>query len=173
MFTIKVEGLEKVQNKLKYLQDALDSTELNEFIAEKAIQVINQLARERLDQSDNYIESNHKKVTKDSILIYNDVHKEDGTIYAAMVEYGTGVYSTKGTIGKSESFKISGGLYWLVPVEEGNTLDGYGFEVITLDSGDYYKVYGQTPKFIYEDAAKIIEQRISKWGSEWVKTKIK
>ena len=174
MFTIEIDGLEKVRSKLELLQGTLDSNELDDYIAEKAIDVINRLAKERLTEYDNYILSNHKEFGKDEIIIYNDVQNENGFIYAAIIEYGSGVQAEKSPIGKSDTYKATGGMFWYVPEDEAPELsEYYGDPFIAADGRFLYKVAGQTPKYIYEDAAKVIQRNIGRWANEWIKSKLK
>jgi hypothetical protein len=174
MFTIEIEGLEKVRKKLELLQNTLDSNELDDYIAEKAIDVINRLAKERLTEYDNYILSNHKKFGKDEIIIYNDVQNDNGFIYAAIIEYGSGVQAEKPSIANSDTYKATGGMFWYVPEDEAPELsEYYGEPFIAADGRSLFKVAGQTPKYIYEDAAKLIQRNIGRWASEWIKSKLK
>ena len=75
-------------------------------------------------------------------------------------------------IGKTETFIASGYMYWYVPEEEAPELINYPYERIETSTGVLYKVYGQTPKHIYEDAAKLIQRNIARWIAEYMKKEL-
>lgn len=143
------------------------------------ISIINTISEERLSYDRNYTKSNKYKINDDSIVVYNDVTNSNGEHYSLILEYGSGIHAEKEHIGKTDTFKVSGYMYWYVPEEKAPELamytdseNGKGFEKIETPTGTLYKVYGQTPKHIYEDAAKIIERNVAKWVNEYIQKKL-
>lgn len=149
-FSIKVEGTDEVLNSIKELQEIASSYSLKEYIAKKSIDEINKIATQRLSSSNNYINNNKYKITKNEIEIYNDVQTENGTYYSLIIEYGSGTFAEEEHIGETEAFIESGYEWW------------YGF-------GKHIKVHGQSPKHIYTDAGKIIEKNIKSWIEDYMK----
>lgn len=152
--TIEVKGLDEVINKLDKMEKVIKSQGLKNYIAEEAIKVINKIAEERLSQSGNYIKNNKYEITNEGILIYNDSKTDEGQNYSLIIEYGSGTYAEMEHIGQTPEFIESGYEWW------------YGF-------GKNIKVHGQSPKHIYNDAAKEIQKNISKWASEYIGKEIK
>jgi len=149
-YTIKVDGLDEVIQIFKKLEDIISSDGLKEYIAEKSIEEINKIAKERLANYSNYIESNKYIIGKNYIEIYNDVQTEYSH-YSLIIEYGSGLKmdSSKAEhFGDTPEFILSNYEWWL---------NGLGF-----------KVTGQEPKYIYTDAAKVIEKNIAIWGIEYI-----
>ena len=172
MFTIEVHGTKQVIDKIRKIADAMLSDDIKEYIAKKAIEVINKEADENLSYDEKYKKHNNYKIEKDSILIYNDVQNDNGEYYSLIIEYGSGLYAEKSHIGKTETFVNTGYMYWYVPEEEAPDLFDYPYERIETDSGVFYKVFGQTPKHIYENSAKIIERNLAKWVREYNKKEL-
>lgn len=172
MFTIEIRGTSQVINKINRIEEVTKSDDIKKYLAERMILVIEKFARERLSYDDNYIKSNKYKIEDNKITIYNDVTNENGEHYSLILEYGSGLYAEKPHIGKSEMFKASGYMFWYVPEDEAPDLFAYPYERIETDRGVLYKVYGQTPKHIYEDAAKEIEKNVSKWVREYMKKEL-
>lgn len=172
MYTIEIQGTKQVIDKINRVEEIIKSDDLKKYIAEKAIAAINRIAAEKLSYDDNYIKSNKYEINEQGILIYNDVTNENGEHYSLIIEYGSGVYAEKPHIGETETFLASGYMYWYVPEEEAPELIEYPYERIETETGVLYKVYGQSPKHIYEDAAKLIEKNVSRWVREYIKKKL-
>lgn len=164
--TIEVTGLEEVINLLNDLDALMQSEKLKTYIAEKALEEINRIAKTKLSQNDNYINSNKYTLTDEGILIYNDVQAVDGSYYSLIIEYGSGT--------KAEGSYNTGKIYWYVPEEKGPNLENYNYKSYTTESGEkIYMVFGQSPKHIYTDASKIIEKNLTKWALEFIKKEMK
>ena len=148
-FEIEVKGLTEVIEYFKKLQNVVSSDKLKEYIAEKSIEEIKKISKERLANYSNYIESNKYEITKDGIRIYNDV-QNDNSHYSLIIEYGSGTKMDPSAehFGDTPEFKASNYQWWI---------NGLGF-----------KVTGQEPKHIYTDAAKVIEKNISTWADEYI-----
>lgn len=179
MLTITVEGTKQVIDKINKIEKLCNSNDIKEYLANKIISVINRLADERLSYDENYVKSNKYKIEKDGILVYNDVVNNSGEHYSLILEYGSGIYAEKKHIGETDTFKASGYMYWYVPEEKAPELamytdseNGKGFEKIETPTGVLYKVYGQTPKHIYEDSAKVVERNVARWISEYIKKEL-
>lgn len=170
---VQITGLEEAIEKIERLHKIASSDELKKYIAEKAINEINKVAKQRLSQSNNYVESNEYELINEGILIYNNVQNDKGEYYSLILEYGSGTYAEGESFHHTASYENSGGLYWLVPVEEASSLMNTDFGIITLDSGDYFKVYGQQSKHIYTDAFKEIQKKLSKWADEFIAKEMK
>lgn len=165
---IEVEGTKKVINYVKEMEKKLKSDDVKKYLAEKMIILINRESKSKLENSINYVAHNKYEILDDGILIYNDVQNDNGEYYSLIIEYGSGVYAEGEPFHHTESYDNSGGLYWLVPVENGSSLMNTGFDIITLESGDYFKVYGQEAKHIYTDAAIKIQKNINRWLKEYI-----
>lgn len=165
---IEVEGTDKVINYVKEMEKKLKSDDVKKYLAEKMIILINRESKNKLENSINYDAHNKYEILDDGILIYNDVQNDNGEYYSLIIEYGSGVYAEGEPFHHTESYDNSGGLYWLVPVENGSSLMNTGFDIITLESGDYFKVYGQEAKHIYTDAATKIQKNINRWLKEYI-----
>ena len=172
MFTIEIQGTKQVMNKIKKIAESMASDDIKEYIAKKAIEVINAEADANLSYDKNYREHNQYKINGNSIIIYNDVQNENNQYYSLIIEYGSGLYAEKEHIGETETFVNTGYMYWFVPEEEAPDLFEYPYERIETEDGVFYKVYGQTPKHIYENSAKIIEKNLSKWIREYSKKEL-
>ena len=172
MFTIKIQGTKQVMNKIKKIAESMASDDIKEYIAKKAIEVINAEADANLSYDKNYRKHNQYKINGNSIIIYNDVQNENNQYYSLIIEYGSGLYAEKGHIGTTETFVNTGYMYWFVPEEEAPDLFEYPYERIETEDGVFYKVYGQTPKHIYENSAKKIEKNLSKWIREYSKKEL-
>jgi hypothetical protein len=146
---ITVKGLDEIIQNLQDTQKLIKSNELKKYIAEQSIKEINKIAQERLSQNGNYISNNKYEIVDNGILIYNDVQNEDGFNYSLIIEYGSGTHAEIEHIGTTDEFIESDYTYWI--------------------SGLGVRVSGQEPKHIYTDAAKIIEKKLSTWGSEFLK----
>ena len=142
------------------------------YLAKKVIEAIDRLADERLSYDDNYKKSNKYEILSNGVRIYNDVINQSNEHYSLILEYGSGLYAEKEHIGTTPTFKASGYMYWYVPEEEAPELFEYPYERIETDNGVIYKVYGQTPKHIYEDAAKLAERNIARWVREYINKKL-
>ena len=154
-YTIEIEGLDEVIQMLNDFENIISSDGLKEYLAEKSIKEINKIAKERLANSSNYIESNKYEIGKDYILIYNDVQNENSH-YSLIIEYGSGLKmdnSKAEHFGNTPEFRQSGYEYWI---------NGLGI-----------RVTGQEPKYIYTDAAKIIEKNITSWANEYIDKEMK
>lgn len=165
---IEVEGTDKVINYVKEMEKKLKSNDIKEYLAQKMIELINRESKSKLETSTNYVAHNKYEIRDDGILIYNDVQNDHGEYYSLIIEYGSGVYAEGEPYHHTASYDNSGGLYWLVPVENGSSLMSTGFDIITLESGDYFKVYGQEAKHIYTDAAIKIQKNINRWLKEYI-----
>ena len=172
MFKVEIQGTKQVIDKINKIEEISNSKDIKIYLAEKVISVINRLADEKLSYDNNYKKSNKYKIYDDSIVIYNDVANESGEHYSLIIEYGSGLYAEKSHIGTTQSFTASGYMYWYVPEEEAPELIEYPYERIETEDGVLYKVYGQTPKHIYEDAAKLAERNISRWVLEYIKKEL-
>lgn len=172
MFTIEIQGTKQAIDKIKKIEDVTKSNSLKVYLAEKMISVINRFADERLSYDENYVKSNKYKIDDESITIYNDVANASNEHYSLILEYGSGLYAEKGHIGSSETFIASGFMYWYVPEEKAPEISEYPYQRIETDNGVIYKVFGQTPKHIYEDSAKVIERNIARWIREYIKQEL-
>lgn len=172
MITIEIQGTKEVIDKINKIESILKDDDIKKYLAEKMIAVIQRIADERLSYDDNYIKHNKYQINEDSIQIYNDVENNNHEHYSLILEYGSGLYAEKEHIGKTKTFLATGYMYWLVPEEEAPELFDYPYERIETENGVFYKVYGQTPKHIYEDSAKIIERNVARWVREYIKEKI-
>lgn len=172
MFTIEIQGTKQAIDKINRIVDITKSDDIKVYLADKMISIINQLAEERLSYDDNYVKSNKYIINEDTITIYNDVVNANNEHYSLILEYGSGLYAEKEHIGKTPTFIASGYMYWFVPEDEAPDLFAYPYERIETDNGVLYKVYGQTPKHIYEDAAKVVERNIARWIREYMKKEL-
>ena len=172
MFEIEIQGTKQAINKINRIEEVSNSDDIKKYLAEKTIKVIDRLADERLYYDNNYKKSNKYEIYDDRIVIYNDVANENGQHYSLILEYGSGLYAEKQHIGTTKGFIASGYMYWYVPEEEAPELIEYPYERIETESGVLYKVYGQTPKHIYEDAAKLVERNMSRWIREYIKKEL-
>ena len=168
MYNIEIQGTKQVIDKINRIEEISKSDSIKKYLAEKMIKVINKYAEERLSYDDNYIKSNKYKINDDSIEIYNDVTNASGEHYSLILEYGSGLWAEKKHIGTTEMFKASGYMYWYVPEDEAPDLFAYPYQRIETDNGVLYKVYGQTPKHIYEDAAELVQRNIARWVREYI-----
>lgn len=150
---IEVKGLDECIKMLQKLKETLKSEELFKYIAEKSIKIINKYASERLENNSNYIEANKYDIISNGVIIHNDVKNPEGEYYSLIIEYGSGVYAELPHIGTTEEFIESNYTSWI--------------------SGLGVRVTGQEAKHIYTDAAKEIEKNLSKWTSEFIKSKMK
>lgn len=172
MFTIEIQGTKQAIDKINAIEKITQSQDIKIYLAKKMIDVINRLSQERLSYNDNYIKHNQYKINEDSIEIYNDVQNESNQYYSLILEYGSGLYAEKEHIGQTETFNATGYMYWYVPEDEAPNLFEYPYERIETENGVFYKVYGQTPKHIYEDSAKIIERNVARWIKEYMKKEL-
>lgn len=171
---IEVTGLDEAINLLNRIQKITKSTKLKEYIAERAIEEINKIAKSKLSQNDNYINSNKYTLTEKGILIYNDVKTEDGSYYSLIIEYGSGTNAEMNHIGGTNKFIESGYTYWFTPESVAPQIGSYNYKEIITENGEkLYMVFGQRPKHIYTDASKIIERNLIKWASEFIGKEIK
>lgn len=172
MYTIEIQSSKRLINKINKIGEIAKSEDLKKYLAEKAIAVINRLADERLSYDENYTKSNKYEISDEEITIYNDVVNENNEHYSLILEYGSGLYAEKEHIGTTKTFLATGYMYWYVPEEEATELINYPYERIETETGVFYKVYGQTPKHIYEDAAKITQRNIARWIREYIKKEL-
>lgn len=172
MFEIKIQGTKQVIDKINRVKSITQSNALKEYLAKKMISIINEVADERLSYDDNYIKHNKFKIEEDAITIYNDVENHNHEHYSLILEYGSGVYAELPHIGQTQTFIATGYMYWFVPEEEAPELFDYPYERIETENGVFYKVYGQTPKYIYEDSAKIIERNVARWVREYIQKEL-
>ena len=173
MLRIEIRGTKQVIDKIDRIEELTNSKQIKEYLAEKMISVINRLAEERLSYDENYISHNKYQLLENGILIYNDVTNSNGEYYSLILEYGSGLYAEKDHIGKTDTFKATGYMYWYVPEEYAPELfDYYPTTRIETSKGVIYKVFGQTPKHIYEDSAEIIERNVARWVREYIKEEL-
>lgn len=173
MLTIELQGSKQAIDKINTIAAMTQSNDLKVYLANKMIAVINRLAEERLSYDENYIKSNKYKITDEGILVYNDVTNASHEHYSLILEYGSGLYAEKPHIGKTETFIASGYMYWYVPEEYAPELfDYYPKTRIETPKGVIYQVFGQTPKHIYEDSAKVIERNVARWIREYMKKEL-
>ena len=172
MLAIEIQGTKKVINKINRIELLTKSDDLKVYLANKMISVINRFADERLSYDFKYVKSNKFIINEDNIVIYNDVVNANNEHYSLILEYGSGIYAEDEHIGTTQTFIASGFMYWFVPEEEAPDLFAYPYERIVTDSGVLYKVYGQTPKHIYEDSAKVIERNVARWVREYIKKEL-
>lgn len=172
MFDIKIQGTKQVIDKINKIEGIMLSSNIKKYIAEKMISIINTLSEERLSYDKNYSKSNKYEIKENSIVVYNDVTNNNGEHYSLILEYGSGIHAEKEHIGNTPTFFASGYMYWYVPEEEAPELFEYPYERIESENGVFYKVYGQTPKHIYEDSAKIIERNVARWVNEYIKKEL-
>lgn len=171
MITIEVKNFDKVCNYLNFLDKELDNSNgLNEYLAQKVLDVINEESISKLNSSENYVAHNKYKFMDNGILFYNDVQSNDGTYYSLIVEYGSGTHAEGEPFHHTKTYDYTSGLYWLVPVENGSSLMNTNFPIITIEPyGDFFMVFGQEPKHIYTDAAKTIKKNLKPWTQEYLK----
>lgn len=172
MYKIEIQGTKQVIDKINAIEIITNSDDIKKYLAEKSIAVIDRLAEERLSYDKNYVKSNKYKIDDEGITIYNDVINESGEYYSLIIEYGSGLYAEKPHIGTTQGFTASGYMYWFVPEEEAPDLIEYPYQRIETEDGVLYKVFGQTPKHIYEDAAKVIERNISRWVKTYIEKEL-
>lgn len=173
MLRIEVRGTKQVIDKIDRIEELTNSSQIKEYLAKKMISIINQFAEDRLSSSEDYKKHNKYQILNDGILIYNDVTNSNGEYYSLILEYGSGLYAEKEHIGQSPTFKATGYMYWYVPEEEAPELFDYPYErIVTEDGAVLYKVFGQTPKHIYEDAAELIERNVARWVREYIKEEL-
>lgn len=168
MLRIEVQGTKEAIEKINVVEKLLNSKGLKEYLAQQMISVINKIADERLSYDENYVKHNKYELRDDGILVYNDVTNESGDHYSLILEYGSGLYAEQEHIGNTPTFKATGNMYWFVPEEEAPELFEYPYERIETEDGVLYKVYGQTPKHIYEDAAEIIQKTATVWIKDYL-----
>lgn len=171
---INLIGLDNITKELEKIKKKINSKLLFDYLAKKSIDAINEIAEKKLQNSSNYKQHNKYELLDNGFMIYNDVSSVDGTYYSLIIEYGSGTKMSSdspGHIGQSNSFTNSGGKYWFVKADEVD-LSSYGFEAKHFKSdgfeGDLYQVFGQEPKYIYTDAARIIQKNINKWFNEYI-----
>lgn len=173
MLNIEIQGTKQAIQKINEIEAFTKSQDIKKYLAEKIISVINRISEERLSYNENYINHNKYKILDEGILVYNDVQNDSGEYYSLILEYGSGLYAEKDHIGTTEAFQASGYMYWYVPEEEAPELFDYPYErIVTEDGAVLYKVYGQTPKHIYEDAADIVERNVARWIREYITEKL-
>lgn len=172
-FNIRVEGLDKALKTLKKFEGLVSTVGFKEYIAEKAIEEINKIARQKLHTSEGYVANNKYEIIDKGVVIYNDIQSDDGTYISLILEYGSGVHAEGSPFHHTASYESSGGVYWLAPVENASSLANTNYPIITIKSVDYYMVFGQYPKHIYTDAAKIIRKELSTWTKEYIEKEMK
>lgn len=167
-YTIEVTGIDECINFINSIPNLLKDNDFKQYIGEQCVEVINKVARQKLNVSGNYVEHNKIEILKNGVLIYNDVQSDNGDYYSLVIEYGSGIHKEKDTYSNdpTNTYLKTGGLYWLVPTEKAPSLNGS--KIITVAGKQYYIVYGQTPKHIYTDAATIISQNLAKWTKEYI-----
>lgn len=154
-YKIEVEGTEDFIRILDKMEDVIQSNELKEYIGKQAIKVINNAAREKLENSSSYIDHNKMEIQKNGILLYNDVENTNGVRYSLIIEYGSGTKMDEENaehMGTTPEFIESGFEWWY--------------------AGNHVKVHGQDPKYIYTDAAIKIEHEINDWISDYLSEKL-
>jgi len=171
--SIKVEGLQRVLDTLNKYGELFSANDFKEYIAEKSIEEINKIASERLQSSENYIANNKYEITDKGIVIYNDIKSDDGTYISLILEYGSGVHKEGKDFHHTATYDVKGGLYWLVPIDTAPSLANTDYPIITIKDTQFYMVFGQKPKHIYNDAAKIIRNKLSIWGKEYIEKEMK
>lgn len=170
---IDVIGTDKCISKIHKITQLIQSDDLKEYIAKKAIAVIERDARKKLSKNDKYINHNKYEICKDFILIYNDVENDSGEHYSLIIEYGSGIYAEGGSNNSTETYAKTGGLYWYVPEEEAQGLFDYAYPRYETEEGQvFYQVFGQTPKHIYTDSAKVIQKNLQIWVNQYLKEMI-
>lgn len=172
MLSIEIQGSKQVIDKINAIEIAMKSNDIKEYLAKKMISVINGFADERLSYDAEYIKHNKYEILDEGIAVYNDVENESHQHYSLILEYGSGLYAELPHIGQTKSFIASGYMYWYVPEDEAPDLFEYPYERIETEDGVIYKVYGQTPKHIYEDSAKVIERNAARWVREYIEERL-
>lgn len=172
MINVEVKGVEKTLALIDMLDNSLNNNQkLNEYLAPKILEIINEESKSKLNTSDNYIAHNKFTFIDNGILFYNDVQSSDGTYYSLIVEYGSGTHAEGEPFHHTATYDFTSGLYWLVPVEEGGSLMQTNYPIITIEPyGDFFMVFGQEPKHIYTDAAKKIRDKSKEWMAEYIRT---
>lgn len=171
--TIKSTGLDKAIKMFDKLGKTILSDKLLDYIAEKAIDEINKIAKEKLQTSENYIANNEYEKIDKGVVIYNNIQSEDGIYISLIIEYGSGIYKEGADFHHTSTYESSGGTYWLVPVENSNSLANTNYPIINIKGVEYYRVSAQQPKHIYTDAAKIIRRNVSKWVAQYIESEMK
>ena len=172
MFNITIKGTKQVIDKINSVEQTMMSKDIKEYLAKKMISIINTLSEERLSYDENYSKSNKYEILENGIFVYNDVTNGNGEYYSLILEYGSGLYAEQDHIGQTPTFNASGYMYWFVPEEEAPELFDYPYERIETEEGVIYKVFGQTPKHIYEDSAEIIQRNVARWVREYIQEKL-
>lgn len=173
MYKITITGTKQLIDKINSIEKITMSKDIKEYLAKKMISVIDRLSEERLSYDENYSKHNKYEILENGILVYNDVTNSNGEYYSLILEYGSGLYAEKEHIGQSPTFKASGYMYWFVPEEEAPELFDYPYERIETEDGEVlYKVYGQTPKHIYEDSAEMIQRNVARWVREYIQERL-
>lgn len=170
MITVEVKNVDLVVELINGIDKELSNpTGLNEYLAPKILEVINEESKSKLSTSDNYVAHNKYKFVDNGILFYNDVQSSDGTYYSLIVEYGSGTHAEGEPFHHTKTYDLTSGLYWLVPVDEGSDLFKTNYPIVTIEPyGDFFMVFGQEPKHIYTDAAKTISRKSKQWIGEYL-----
>lgn len=170
---IEVHGTEEILEYIEEIENKINSNDLKEYLAKKMLDIINQESENKIENNLTYTDHNKYEILDDGILIYNDVQNDDGEYYSLIIEYGSGIYAEGQPFHHTDSYENSGGLYWLVPVANGSSLERTTFPIIDIklqdgSIGSFYKVYGQEAKHIYTDAAIKIEKELSNWIRDYI-----
>lgn len=105
-----VKSIERFENDLNQLQDALKSKEFMQFLADKCMEELNSIIAKTSSESEynpqmsEYRDSNKVEIGNDYVRIYNDSmvdlshvssrtleHYTDGLSLAKLIEFGTGI----------------------------------------------------------------------------------
>lgn len=172
------EGINTFKTYIINLQTAFKSEDFMEFIANKALQTLHQVTREKLNMDEEMefyhrYRYNHKlKVNKDEIILFNQttipvgeinpdiaMNYPNGFDLAKAVEYGTGI------IGASSSgAEYAGNNGWQYDVN-GHGNKGWFY----VDSnGELFWTKGMAGRLIYLTTKQRIEQNINSWVNEYV-----
>lgn len=180
---IDITGIDNFVKTINSVSEIINETKFRTYLGQKAIEVINDVARTELKSSDDYINHNTLKVVNDGIIIYNDIANSQGQHYSLILEYGSGTYKEMGTYTSepTTTYDMTNGLYWLVPIEKAENLSAYYDDTkivsfkdkVTGEEVKCYKVFGQYPHHIYEKAARKIKEEIAEWAVDYINKKMK
>lgn len=176
-------GIEELQRLLKYINTTITSEEFLEYIGNKCqkelekicVQKLTTLSKENIDKSE-YMNSNHLKIEKDTIYLYNDSKIDISSknmkettkanypaqlSLAKIVEYGIG-YTGSINTDKSEvddwEYDVNNHGYkgWYYIDDNGQTIWTNGFE----------------GRLIFYNLKRSIKENIKKWVKEYIEIKL-
>ncbi|MEG1506025.1 MAG: hypothetical protein RR478_00855 [Bacilli bacterium] len=181
---LSVNGINKLINRLKQLQDIYKSEEFIKYIADKAEKLLNEITESKLstkidDEDDiQHYRTNHKILIQNGeIFLYNDtvinindknMSEEAKAKYgsklslAKIVEYGTGF---TGKISEASKFADN----WEYD-KNNHSYKGWGY---TDEKGISHWTNGMAGKLIFHTLKLEVENYLPSWINEYINLKIK